>query len=146
MRKAACKVRQAACGVGRRYSVDDADRSLVLVRRIVADIVTDYARLVDLQEAAEAARSPAGVQAARAEVAQLVERLQRALEELEFLGLELKDWSVGVVDFPGVADGREIRLTWRLGDQAIRSWHEIHCPTLQSIETIPIVDAQTVER
>ena len=124
----------------RQYPLREANRALVLVRGIVTDVVSDYVRLVDLQEVIEAAQAAGRsdrLEEARVEVARLVEKLQRALEELELLGLELKDWSLGVVDFPSLADGREVRLTWQLGQDRIRSWHEIHNPTLQPIDTLP---------
>jgi hypothetical protein len=133
----------------RRYTLDEANRSLVLVRRIVEDIVTDYSRLVDLQEAIEAAQTHGAfenVVAARDEITRNVQRLQRALEELELMSLELKDWSLGVVDFPSLADGREVRLSWQFGQESIHYWHEVHSPARQTIDTLPVDEPAVTAR
>lgn len=140
MRKQPRKVKVAGSPARRAYSLSEANRSLVLVKRIIGDIVSDYGRLVDLQELLEAAQSGGAsdrVETARREIAGIVDKLQRALEELEELRLELKDWSLGVVDFPCVVSGREVRLTWRLGEERIGYWHEVHAPALQPIEALP---------
>lgn len=43
--------------------------------------------------------------------------------ELEELGGVLKDLDMGLVDFPTVADGSEVYLCWRLGEDGIHYWH-----------------------
>jgi hypothetical protein len=52
------------------------------------------------------------------------ERLQECVEELTGLGVEMKDLSMGLVDFPGLKDGREICLCWKLGEPRLEWWHE----------------------
>ena len=40
-------------------------------------------------------------------------------------GIQLKDYSRGLIDFPSLRDGRIILLCWQLGDGAeITWWHE----------------------
>ena len=51
-----------------------------------------------------------------------IARLARALDEL---GVIVKDLDTGLVDFPGLRDGRPIYLCWRLGEPHIAWWHEI---------------------
>ncbi len=128
--------------VGRRYfSVAQAQCALVLVGRIVADVLSLYARLLDLQEAVEAAES-AGAEAGRDELVETAEKLHSCLQEMDDVGVELKDWEAGAVDFPCVAGGREVRLCWQYGDERISYWHETHaCPDgRQPIETLPVAD------
>ena len=114
---------------GRRcFTLHDANRALVLVKRILADVTEDYARLVDLQEIIDAAQlGDIGRQARRAQEDILIvaERLQHCAEEIEQIGVELKDWSVGVVDFPCAAGGRLVHLCWRLGEPEVAYWHEV---------------------
>jgi hypothetical protein len=38
-------------------------------------------------------------------------------------GGDLADPAHGFVDFPAVLDGNDIRLCWRLGDDAVDHWH-----------------------
>ena len=51
-----------------------------------------------------------------ARVSELVERLQE-------WQLELKDISMGLVDFPAEIDGEEALLCWRLGEPEVAHWH-----------------------
>jgi hypothetical protein len=108
------------------FTVDRADRALVLVRRIVSDVVDGYRRLMDLQEEIEIARADSAErQRAQEELAHLVIRLQTCLEELEDVGVELRDFSRGVVDFPCLIDGRVAYLCWELGEPTVAYWHEL---------------------
>lgn len=52
------------------------------------------------------------------------ERLQECIGELNDLGVEMKDLFIGLVDFPGLMDGREICLCWKLGEPRLDWWHE----------------------
>ena len=44
---------------------------------------------------------------------------------LDVFGGELKDPLQGLVDFRTLADGREVYLCWREGEDSIEFWHEI---------------------
>jgi len=127
MKDNGCRVQEPAANSRTRYfSVDEANRALVLVRRIVADIVGGYRRLMDLQEALEAMQSqprPA-CEEVRAELIGMVERLQDCLAELEEVGVELKDWAIGLVDFPCLWHGRAVNLSWQHGEPRVSFWHE----------------------
>jgi hypothetical protein len=50
-------------------------------------------------------------------------RAAAALQTLEELGLVVRDPSSGLVDFPGIRDGREVFLCWRLGEEAVAWFH-----------------------
>jgi hypothetical protein len=133
--------------IGRRYfSAAQAQRALVLVRRIAADIVGLYSHLLDLQEAFDATESAGRAgrerERARLEIVGTAQKLHSCLLELDDVGVELKDWEAGVVDFPCIAGGQEVRLCWQCGDERISHWHEIHaCPAGRKlIETLPVAD------
>lgn len=131
--------RPATIEADRRYfTPGQADRALILVRRIVADIVRRYARLGDLQEALDRAAGVAG-EAVRAELLATIEHLQTHLEELDEIGVELVDWSRGIVNFPAKVDGRCVLLCWEPGQERISYWHEVEdgFAGRQPIETLP---------
>ena len=117
------------------FSVAQANRALVLVKRIVTDLVGGYRRLMELQETVEAGQSggrPAraagdriGVQGAHAELVRAAQRLHTCLQELDDVGVELRDFASGIVDFPCIVGGRYAYMTWRLGEPAVRYWHEL---------------------
>lgn len=114
------------------FTLAEADRSLVLVRRVVADIVQHYTRLVDLQESIDAAQASGAYEQCETSQRQLVEvaqRLQAFAEELDVVGVELRDWITGVVDFPCMIDGREACFCWRLGEDHVEYWHEVGSET-----------------
>ena len=54
-----------------------------------------------------------------------VAQLQEFIQELENLGVELKDISRGLVDFLGLIDGRDVYLCWLLGEEEVGHWHEL---------------------
>ncbi|MCE5326843.1 MAG: DUF2203 domain-containing protein [Planctomycetaceae bacterium] len=132
----------------RYFSIEHANRSLVLLTRVVADIVDDYQRLGEYQETLEAGGSDDDVRR-RTEglLTHSVTRIRCCLQELDDLGVEITDWSRGAVDFPSLAAGREIRLCWALGEGRVRFWHEVNeDPSAhRPIDTIPIADAAPAE-
>jgi hypothetical protein len=131
-----------ADGRPKYFSVPEADRALVLIRRVVTDIVRYYARLGDLQETLESAAACGArsqSDSAREELLRTVEKLQTCLEELEDIGVELKDWSRGIVDFPCIVDGQEVYLCWEHGQDQVSFWHEVQdgYAGKQPITTLP---------
>ncbi|MBA3558150.1 MAG: DUF2203 domain-containing protein [Gemmatimonadaceae bacterium] len=106
------------------FSVDDANRTLPLVRRIVADIATQHARWRDRIDAYETSVPPQS-QDIEVEVQQLAAEMQGYVQELRDLGIEVKDFQLGLVDFPGERDGRPVYLCWKLGEPAVQHWHEL---------------------
>ncbi len=127
----------------RHFTVEQADRALVLIRRIVADVIVDYQRLLDLNEVMEAACAAGGndrIEACRDALLSTVEKLQNCLGELAEIGVELRDWGLGVVDFPAMADGREVFLCWQFGEPRVMHWHEQEAGDAgrQSLDTLPV--------
>ena len=51
-------------------------------------------------------------------------RLEEYLDELRQLAVEFKGLD-GIVDFPGLMDGREVCLCWKLGEPEVSHWHEV---------------------
>ena len=109
------------------FSLEQADRSLVLLRRIVGEVVTEYAVLLEMEEMIESAEQNGHhgqLETARKRLVDTVDNLQGCLEELEQMGVDLRDFSRGIVDFPYMHDGRTISLCWLLGEQHVSHWHE----------------------
>jgi hypothetical protein len=110
------------------FTLEHANRTLPLVRRIVADIVEQYKGVVAAQRTLhELADGATAEQKRRAEELShaAVEKLRGLTEELEEVGCELKDWQTGLIDFPGQRQGRNVYLCWRLGEPAVQYWHEV---------------------
>jgi len=119
--------RKTARGCRRMFETADANRSLVLVARVVDDITAEYARMTDLQETIDAAQESARydrARSARDELLAAVERIQGFVRELDDIGVDLADWTLGIVHFPCVAGGREVALCWQRGEAEVSFWHE----------------------
>jgi hypothetical protein len=121
---------------GKKYFTPaQANAMLPLVRRIVQDITQVAADLRARHERISRLR-PAHERelddARRAELAEAEEefeseqaKLRDYDNELRRLGIELKDYFTGLVDFPCWMDGREVYLCWRLGEPEVAHWHEL---------------------
>ncbi len=111
---------------GRRYfTVEQANAALVYVTRIVDDVTTTYAAAVEVRQRIEQPHVEDSVEMLRDQYEELMDRLNEYLDELHQVGVELKDFEKGLLDFPAVHQGREILLCWMRGEKKIRSWHEI---------------------
>lgn len=58
-------------------------------------------------------------------VAEQLQTMRRLAAELDAFGCELKDPDMGLIDFLGLRNGREIYLCWYLGEERINYWHYI---------------------
>ena len=47
------------------------------------------------------------------------------VRELGQLGVELKDYFTGLIDFPSLRNGRPVYLCWRMGEAEVAYWHEL---------------------
>jgi hypothetical protein len=114
---------------GRRiFTVEMAERALPLVRRIVIDVVRQYYMLIEAQKSYQdlLRQGPSdALETARDHRQVVANRLTELTDELDAIGCELKDYEVGLVDFPAVMDGREVYLCWKLGEETVDHWHEV---------------------
>lgn len=112
------------------YTVERANRTLPLVRRIVADIVHEHQRWqdaiaqLDLLSSASSGLSGPQVAALEREVQAIARDIDAFQGELEALDIQLKDRRIGLVDFPTELDGRRVLLCWRLGEPSVQYWHD----------------------
>jgi hypothetical protein len=113
------------------FTVEQANRTLPLVSRIVGDIVTQYARWQELVRDFEVAAANSRVdrpdpkaEELQYQVQELAREIEGYVDELTELGVEFKGFDLGLVDFPGELGGREVCLCWRLGEPAVEHWHE----------------------
>ena len=52
-------------------------------------------------------------------------QLNVQLRRLQEMGVQIKDFERGLVDFPHLRDGHEVFLCWELDEPDIEFWHEI---------------------
>jgi hypothetical protein len=51
--------------------------------------------------------------------------VKQAAEQLERLGVLVKDLDTGLVDFPALHEGEEVLLCWQLGEDEVAHWHGV---------------------
>jgi hypothetical protein len=52
-------------------------------------------------------------------------QLNTQLRRIQEMGVQIKDFDRGLVDFPHLRDGREVFLCWELDEDDIAFWHDI---------------------
>jgi hypothetical protein len=99
----------------------EARKTLPLVRKIVKDIL-DTSREMRLiaEEIGESVENDPHIQ-------KLADNVEGFMSELEEIGCFFKDWnfSIGLVDFPAMINGREVFLCWRSDEDDILYYHEV---------------------
>jgi hypothetical protein len=120
----------------RYYSVEEANKTLPLVRAIMEDIVRQNRIVEELQDRIASVkrdrrRPPRGQDSYSEELSQTQaelelreDELRAFILELQKLGVEFKGFD-GLCDFYTMVDGREAYLCWRLDEPEILYWHEL---------------------
>jgi hypothetical protein len=109
----------------RHFTITEARRTLVYVKSIVRDIRDAYRAAVALQHRLEYPLPDENIDRLRQQYEGLMDNLNRFVDELHEVGVELKDYDLGLVDFPALHDGREIFLCWKYGEPDLEAWHEL---------------------
>ena len=110
----------------RRFTLEMANKSLPLVKRIVADIVRAHATVAGCRTVLERTTAAKEVANVQRDLDSAVNRLESLVDELSNVGVELKDYEQGLVDFIGRHEGRDVYLCWKLGEDRITHWHELN--------------------
>ena len=112
------------------FTIQEANSLLPSVRPIVKSIQRSHRRLISFQttakHAAEGAENGGGGMRQGPRYANLLIELSLGAGQLESLGVQLKDYSQGLIDFPSMRDGRVVLLCWKAdeGDQ-LEWWHDV---------------------
>lgn len=102
------------------FTVNEANRRLPLVKKIVGDILEKGRKLRQLSQRKNKEKMPVEYHTLSAEIESL-------MMELEDLGCFFKDWNfeIGLVDFPAKIDERDVLLCWRSDESDIRWYHPV---------------------
>lgn len=111
------------------FTLAEANELLPAVRKQLETIRQLYARIDRYRSAAraaaEASQSGGGMTGGSNYVKALYEVGKHTTELFE-MGVQLKDYSRGLIDFPTMRDDRIVLLCWQLGEkEEIEWWHEI---------------------
>ena len=103
----------------RWFTPAEANRTLPLVKRIVADILSAGRAL--------SARMAGSGRTDREAIEELEREVRRLMTELDQIGCQYKDWNfqVGLVDFPARLGGREVLLCWKSDEPSVAWYHPV---------------------
>jgi hypothetical protein len=123
----------------KRFTLDEANAMLPLVRSIVSDIRDVFravtGRRTDLHRLIRKGARTAGqvyddeVAESRADLQEEYDQIWRYREELESLGVFLRQPEEGWIEFPASIVGLGAAFySWRLGEEHIQFWREADAP------------------
>lgn len=122
-------------GTPKLFTVEHAQKTLPLVKRIVRDIVNEYKeRRASIEARRKLPARPKPGTNAEEEGFKLEQKIRdsenailRFHHELADIGVVLKDYTLGLIDFFSRYEGRVVHLCWKLDDgDSIRFWHELN--------------------
>ena len=111
----------------KHFSVAEANAVLPLARSIVRDFAELANSLQDRYDrlTADGELEDANKEEMEQELEQDQEKIREYVQELQKLGIEIKDFHAGLVDFPSLMGKREVYLCWKLGEPEVAHWHEL---------------------
>lgn len=112
------------------FTIQEANALLPDVRIILAKIQRAHRSLTfyrdEARKASAAAERGGGGIADGVAYAGVLTELTLQMSELEGLGVQLKDFERGLVDFPSLRDGRVVLLCWQMGEgDELEWWHDV---------------------
>jgi hypothetical protein len=119
----------------RKYTVDEANRLMPWLTQTFTRIHQGQQALVraqkELETVARTVRTNGHrdidrrIQTAGQMVEKRQEELRNLLASIAERDIEVRDVDMGLVDFLGERDGRDVWLCWRLGETEVGHWHEL---------------------
>jgi hypothetical protein len=112
------------------FTIQEANALLPSVKSILANIQRAHRAVTrfrdEVTKAAEAAEQGGGGIPDGIAYANILTELTSRMTELESLGVQLKDFERGLVDFPSLRDGRVVLLCWQMGEgDELEWWHDV---------------------
>lgn len=121
----------------RYFTLDEARAALPAVGRLIREAVTARGRYAEaekyLQNLAQRILMMGGIsvdtaaaEAWKSQYDSSGQALKQGMEQIEEMGVLVKDLDIGLVDFPTLFRGEEVYLCWRMDENDIDHWHGVH--------------------
>lgn len=112
------------------FTVEEANETLSIIRPTLEKIKARHDAIDVLREAAreaaKASENGGGGMEGGSRYVHLLYEIGKLTLEIDALGVQLKDYARGLIDFPAWRDGRVVLLCWQLGEgDRIEWWHDV---------------------
>jgi len=114
--------------ISRLFSVEEANALIPRLREMLSLVRTERERMLAMRPDLEKAQSrhiydwgtPKG-----ADYIRILESFQTAVKNIEDLGVVVKDFDIGLCDFPHKKEGRLVLLCWKQDEDEVSWWHDL---------------------
>jgi hypothetical protein len=107
------------------FSLQEANKALVLVSPIVKDVLETINKLALFKQIVESGDSELDDEQSQ-EIQNLQFKLIHYLNELKTIGVYISDLHLGMVDFPMLKDEKESYFCWKYGEAEICFYRDSH--------------------
>jgi len=112
----------------RVFTLQEARNLMPRLRKLLARVSKEREALLDMRVEIDLAREKAsegggGSPFGPTYITHLI-AFSEAIQEIEYVGVHVKDLRTGLVDFPYDRDGRIVYLCWKPDEDEIGWWHE----------------------
>jgi hypothetical protein len=119
------------------FTVEEAEAQIPLLEACFGKIMQLRAQLREAHEHLEQLGEPPTAESivlrdgppdlrrARGRFRALMDALTDELAMIESTGAQIKDLDIGLCDFLGLYEGREVWLCWQYGEKQVAFWHEL---------------------
>ncbi len=105
--------------------VRPAAERLVALRERLRELERTQGELVTAIGGNGGGYAASDLNAAQAEMTSLAEAALACAERLEELGVSVKDYDLGLLDFPSLRHDEVVELCWHAGEEQVAFWHRI---------------------
>jgi hypothetical protein len=114
--------------MSRLFSVEEANALIPHLRVLLGKVQAEKHRMMELKPLLEKAQerhiydwgSPRGP-----EYIGMIDAFQQAIRDIEELGVVVKDYELGLCDFPHKREGRVVFLCWKQDEEEVAWWHDL---------------------
>ncbi len=110
------------------FSVAEANALIPHLRGLLGRAQAEKQRMMELKPELEKAKerhrydwgTPRGV-----EYVHVLDAFQQAMQDIEDLGVLVKEFDIGLCDFPHERDGKVVLLCWKQDEEEVAWWHDL---------------------
>jgi len=109
------------------FTIEEANAALPVLEPLVERLLQLYQMIADQQARIVPAIQKAGGNGgnrAASEAGLWMGEMDALVQQIQVLGVLIKDARIGLLDFPAWRDGREVYLCWRYGEKSVAYWHD----------------------